>query len=205
MDKDKQRQLVLHAIVIIFLGLVAGFPFVTAIQSGTPEEVRAWRMAHLEGVINGLLMLAVAGVGSVIVLDARKQALVVWGLIITGYGNIVASIVGASTGFRGLEPAGPAANWVVFVLFTLGIVAVVVALALVAYGARPGAGAVSTKVTVEVSGSGSPTSRAAIDTSAAVTSVSAGVGASVENDDDEGDEPQSRADRRRRKSKKGPR
>jgi len=213
-ERDYQRRLVLHGIIIIFLGLAAGFPFVTAIESGTAENVRAWRMAHMEGVLNGLLMMAIAGVGASIVLDARKQAVVLWSLILTGYGNIIASIVGASTGFRGLQPAGPAANWVVFILFTIGVVAVIVALALIAYGARPGANAVSARVTVEVSSSSAtatiakPKPRPAIDTSATVTSVSTSVGVTVDADDDDDDDdddgmPLSRAERRRKKSKKG--
>jgi hypothetical protein len=213
-DREHQRRLVLHAIIIIFLGLLAGFPFATAISSGTAENVRAWRMAHMEGVLNGLLMLAIAGVGSSIVLEGRKQAIVFWSLIITGYGNIGASIIGASTGFRGLEPAGPAANWVVFILFMLGIVAVIVAMGLVGYGARPGANAVSAKVSVEVTSSGAvktvpPKPRATVDTSAAVTSVSTSVDVSADDDDDDDDDdnefgaPMSRAERRRAKSKKG--
>jgi hypothetical protein len=213
MGRDYERRLVLHGIIIVFLGLAAGFPFVTAVQSGTAENVRAWRMAHMEGVLNGLLLLAIAGVGSRLALDARKQAIAFWGLIITGYGNIIASVVGAATENRGLLPEGPAANWVVFILFTAGVVMVIVSLALVAYGARPGGSTPSTKVTVEVSDSGSrksapaATPRPEVDTSAAVTSVTTSSGASVDDDDDDDDDddgggmPLSRAQRRRAKKK----
>ncbi len=218
MDRDYERRLVLHGIIIIFLGLIAGFPFVTAIQSGTAENVRAWRMAHMEGVINGLLMLAIAGVGSRIALDARKQAIAFWGLMITGYGNIIASIVGAVTGNRGLEPAGPVANYVVLGLFTLAIIGVVVALALIAYGARSGGSPATTKVTVEVSSGGTTKSstasrpaakvRPSIDTSATVTSVSTSVDVAVDADHDEDDDDDdgggmqlSRSERRRLKKK----
>jgi hypothetical protein len=136
MDPRLRATLVFHGVIVILLGLLAGFPFVGAIASGEAESIRAWRMAHLEGVLNGLITLAVGAAGGSIALAAPRARLMTASLIIAAYGNIVASILGASTGQRGLSLSGPPANFAVFALFMLAIVGVLLGLGLAAAGAR---------------------------------------------------------------------
>jgi hypothetical protein len=129
--------MVFHGAIVVVLGLLLGFPFAMALLSDPQGDVRAWRMAHLEGILNGLLVIAVAGVGRHLNLTAAAPRVLAWSLIGMAYGNVVASALGAASGVRGLEPAGPAVNLIVYVLFVLAIVAVFVAMGLVVYGARP--------------------------------------------------------------------
>jgi len=56
-----------HGAVVFILGLVAGVPFLWALDAIAAgggaveaESLRAWRMAHLEGTLNGMMMIAVA-------------------------------------------------------------------------------------------------------------------------------------------------
>ncbi len=135
MDARARRSLVLHGVIVIVLGLLAGFPFAFVISGDLAGEVRAWRMAHLEGVLNGLLMLGVGAAGSLLLLSALQSRVVEISLLVAGYGNVVASILGASCGVRGLTLEGPAANLVVFLLFTAAILGVFVGLGLAALGA----------------------------------------------------------------------
>jgi hypothetical protein len=128
--------MIFHGAVVIALGLAAGFPYAFVITGDLPGSERAWRMAHLEGVVNGLLLLAVAGVWNSLVLGARAQAVVAWALVVTAWGNLVASTLGAVFGVRGLTPGGPASNRLVYVLFMAAVVTVLVAVALVITGAR---------------------------------------------------------------------
>jgi hypothetical protein len=51
------------------------------------------------------------------------------------YGNVVASILGAATGNRGLAPGGSLANTAVYLMFVAAVVGIVVALALAGIGA----------------------------------------------------------------------
>jgi hypothetical protein len=104
-------------------------------------EERAWRMAHLEGVLNGLLVLGVAGVAPGLALSRGQQALLAWSLVGAGYANVIASVIGAWTGQRGLALANSAANNLVFVLFVAAIVAVFLGLGLAALGALRARGA----------------------------------------------------------------
>jgi hypothetical protein len=56
------RQIVFHAVVIFTLGMVSGFIWgnVMSDPSQTQTRAAAWRMAHIEGFANGVLMLVVA-------------------------------------------------------------------------------------------------------------------------------------------------
>ncbi len=69
-------------------------------------------------------------------LSAQHQRWLAGGLIVAAYGNVIASIVGASFGVRGLTPTLPLSNLLVFLLFTLAIVGVFPGLGLAARGAQ---------------------------------------------------------------------
>lgn len=138
MDDSTQRRLTGHAAIVLLLGMGAGFPYGTAVTEGLPDAVRAWRMAHLEGVLNGLLMLGIAAATSRWTLTSRSRRALYVGLLVTGYGNVLAAIVAASTGVRGLAPGGPTANWAVFAGFMAAVLAVLLVLVVLAWNAfRP--------------------------------------------------------------------
>lgn len=130
------RRVIFHGAVVVLLGLAAGFPFAFVILGTMTGDVRAWRMAHLEGVLNGLVMFAVTAASGRLVLSDGRQTLLAWCLVITGYGNVVASILAASLGVRGLEAGGSVGNTVVYVLFVVAVATVTLAMLLVALGAR---------------------------------------------------------------------
>ena len=115
-----------HGALIFILGLVAGVPFVWAIAdaaTGAPEAVeslRAWRMAHLEGALT---------------ISAKQSGLITWGLLVTGWGNILASFVSGLTGGRGLSFTGFDWNTLTFTLFSAAIVGVLIALIVLAVAA----------------------------------------------------------------------
>jgi hypothetical protein len=136
MHDDARRQLAFHGSVAIFLGLMAGFPFAFVILGQMAGDVRAWRMAHLEGVLNGMLLWAVAGFGSVLRLGESAERWLVRALVVTAYGNSIAAILGATAGERGLEPGGSLANMTVYVLFMVALAAVFGVVGVVAAGAR---------------------------------------------------------------------
>jgi hypothetical protein len=136
MNDDARRRLAFHGSIAILLGLLAGFPFAFVILGQMAGDLRAWRMAHLEGVLNGLMLWAVAGFGGVLRLGDGAQRALVWALVVTAYGNSIAAIVGAMAGERGLEPGGNLANMTVYLLFMVALVAVFVVVGAVATGAR---------------------------------------------------------------------
>jgi hypothetical protein len=127
--------LTLHGLLVLFLGLLCGIPFGTAIVSGWGDDAaRAWKLAHLEGLQNGILLLALAGASRWMLLSSRQQSIVVWGAILAAWGNVIGAAIGALTGYRGLAPQGPFANWVVFVAFMFGMWGVLLAVPVAAAG-----------------------------------------------------------------------
>jgi hypothetical protein len=128
-----------HGAVVVLLGLLAGLPYGLVVLGSLAGSERAWRMAHMEGVLNGLLVIAVAAASNRLALSSRSQAVLAWSLILMAYGNVIAAGIGATFGVRGLAPGGSVSNTIVYLLFMLAIVGVVLGLGLVVYGARAGA------------------------------------------------------------------
>ena len=77
MSERIQALMVAHGALVFLAGMVAGFPFAFhilgqielwpipgSLDVQIPGDYRGWRMAHLEGILNGLLLIGVAAVGT---------------------------------------------------------------------------------------------------------------------------------------------
>jgi hypothetical protein len=215
-EKKLRASLVFHGAITILLGMFAGFPFAFVIMGTMEGDLRAWRMAHLEGLMNGLLCIGAAGVFRRLSLSAGQQRLMTWSFIVMAYGNVIASILGASTGQRGLQFGPPTSNMIVFVLFTIAIVAVFVGLGLLAYGARPSTRGMGGDVQVEVKSVATPGAGAAprarspisrdVDVEVSVSKSTPAASQAPDDTEGEGDDdddrPLNRAERRRAKKLK---
>ena len=149
MAERLQARLIAHGALVFLVGLCAGFPFAFfelgkialwplpgSIEVSLPGDVRGWRMAHLEGILNGLTLIAVAGVLPRLRLSVGQQRALGWLLIVTAWGNTIASVIGPVFGGRGLEFSGGTANGLMYLLFVAAVGAVIVAMWLVFQGAR---------------------------------------------------------------------
>jgi hypothetical protein len=136
MEPRLRARMVYHGAMVVMLGLLAGFPHAFVLTGQLAGEERAWRMAHLEGLLNGMLVLLAAAVSAWLVLSAAQQRWLVWSLVAAAYGNVIASTLGAAFGVRGLDLAGPPANVVMNLLFWIAIVGVFVGVGLVFAGGR---------------------------------------------------------------------
>jgi hypothetical protein len=127
--------LVINGLVVLFLGLLAGAPYGAAIVEGWGAEAeRAWKLAHMEGVQNGILVLALAGAAAWMSLGRAAERVVVWGAVLAAYGNTLGAVLGAVVGQRGLAPQGPPSNWLVFIAFMFGMWGVLIAVPVAAKG-----------------------------------------------------------------------
>ncbi|TMA54693.1 MAG: hypothetical protein E6J76_01030 [Deltaproteobacteria bacterium] len=133
--RARPETMIFHGAVVILLGLLAGFPYALVVTGSLAGSERAWRMAHLEGVLNGLLVIVVAAVWDRLALDGWKRDVLAWSLVLMAYGNVVASVIGATFAVRGLEPGGSPSNTLVYLLFMMAVVGIVVGIGLVAEGA----------------------------------------------------------------------
>jgi hypothetical protein len=131
-NNDRER-LIFHGAVVMFVGLLCGYP---AVVDQGDEVVRMWRAAHLELLLLGIWLLATAGILPSLVLARREAAGLVWALLATGYGLMVALLLGAITGVRAIQPGGSAINQIAFAGSAIGILGALLAVLLTLTGAR---------------------------------------------------------------------
>ncbi|MBI4317543.1 MAG: hypothetical protein HY675_03555 [Chloroflexi bacterium] len=70
MAERRRTQILLHGAIVLLVGLLCGIPFGVGVGRAWSEEaVRAWRVAHSEGVTVGLMLIVVAAVSDRLRLD----------------------------------------------------------------------------------------------------------------------------------------
>ncbi|CAK9095391.1 Phosphatidylinositol 4-kinase gamma 6 (AtPI4Kgamma6) (PI-4Kgamma6) (PI4K gamma 6) [Durusdinium trenchii] len=145
---DAQRRTVFHGIVCFGLGLAAGIPYsgvvfrdhakewseaeqeavkglIMALSNAISGTERAWKMAHMEGLLNGLSMMIVASVLPVmrnLSLDEIKHLSTA--MAVTAYGNTIAAFLCAMMSVRGFSPGGSIVNRVANLGFGAGVPAI---------------------------------------------------------------------------------
>ena len=107
--RDRKRDLLWHGALLFLLGLLTGF---------VQQQMRNPRMAlaaHLEGVMNGTLLLAIGAAWSELRLSARGSAWTFWTLLYGAYANWAVTTLAALFGTKSMTPltgAGfGAAHW----------------------------------------------------------------------------------------------
>lgn len=134
-----QRTLIVHGGLVLMLGFVAGFGFLFyllgavelwpipgSIDYQLPGSVKAWRMSHLEGVMNGLMLWLAAAALPVFRLPGTSARRVTYALLVTAWTFPVASLFDAFfDDSRGLRFDGPVTNLIPFFLFYIGIITLV--------------------------------------------------------------------------------
>jgi hypothetical protein len=134
-----QRTLIVHGGLVLMLGFVAGFGFLFyllgaielwpipgRIDYQLPGSDKAWRMSHLEGVLNGLMLWLVAAVLPTFRLPDGSARRVTYALLVTAWTFPIASLFDAFFEHsRGLRFGGPVTNLIPFFLFYVGIITLV--------------------------------------------------------------------------------
>lgn len=142
-----RRRLIGHGALLIFMGGVIGFgfvffligkialwPFPGVIDYQLPGTYDAWRMAHMEGIINGALLWLVAAILPLIPMSERGLSRIGNGIIVVGWTIVVASALDPLfPESRGLVFGGPVTNYIAFGLFYVGVVLVMVLMGAIAY------------------------------------------------------------------------
>ncbi|MBF2754485.1 MAG: hypothetical protein ISN29_04400 [Gammaproteobacteria bacterium AqS3] len=104
--------LILTSIVIgwfymfFLLGAIDLWPFVTDVAVEIGGDRRAWNMAHLEAITNGLLLMGLAALAPYIRLDELWQRVLFWSWIVFAWLFTLPATANALFGTRGLEFGG---------------------------------------------------------------------------------------------------
>ncbi len=142
-----QRLLIGHGALLLFVGGILGFGFLFfligkialwpipwELEYQLPGTYDAWRMAHMEGITNGLFLWLAAALLPVFPFSPKGRKRIAWGVIAIGWSIVIAS---AFDPFfpesRGLEMGGSATNIAAFLLFYIGVPGVMILTAIIAW------------------------------------------------------------------------
>lgn len=129
-----KAQLTLHGCIVLLIGLLAGIGYSYAAATTTVDSdlYKNWRFAHLEGLFNGIMVLAVAGVWRAIG-DGRPVATVgKWLLIVGAYANAIGPwITALFIGHRVIQPHAPLEYIVVYGFYIPGVIPIFAVMAFI--------------------------------------------------------------------------
>jgi (hydroxyamino)benzene mutase len=95
---DSKRRLIWHGMFLFLLGLLTGFVEQKFVN------VRMGLAAHLEGVMNGIFLIALGAVWGEVRLSARLKPATFWIALYGAYMNWVATALAAAFGAAALSP-----------------------------------------------------------------------------------------------------
>jgi len=121
------------------LNRIVLWPLPLEITVSIPDDGRAWRMAHVEAITEGLLLMAVGLGGQFMRLTRRQFDWLFWSSLVTGWLFSVPPIFNALFGTRGLSFGGApfkggTANDIIYLFGWPPVVAVHVMVALILWG-----------------------------------------------------------------------
>jgi hypothetical protein len=142
-----QRLLLGHGALVLLLGFVFGFGFLFFLLQRVelwpipgqldiqlPGTIKAWRMSHLEGVMNGFALWLLAAILPLLPVPGRVLKQIVLASIVTAWVFPIASVMDALfPDSRGLAFGGPVTNLLAFFLFYIGVLAIIWVAAAIAY------------------------------------------------------------------------
>lgn len=106
---------IVHALLVLTVGLAAGVMLVFSLldavnlwpfpvwEVAIPGSTRGWQAAHVGGIMNGIMLVALVLLMGKLKLTHRQYALCSWGLIATGWGNTLFYWAGNLAPNRGLS------------------------------------------------------------------------------------------------------
>jgi hydroxylaminobenzene mutase len=96
--EDTKRRLAWHGMALFLLGLVTG------LVEANFQNPRMGLAAHLEGVMNGTFLVALAAIWLNVKLSVRQQAVVLWSVLYGTYANWAVTTLAAIFGTAALSP-----------------------------------------------------------------------------------------------------
>ncbi len=124
--------LALNGALVLTISLFAGLFLYLAILK--EKEQAAWHLLHAGGTGRGVMLLALAAIIKYPVLPFWQLSTTAWLFIFFTWTSMLAMLIRAVTGERGLRCQGTLANKLVYIFYALGTVAIFPAIALLIYG-----------------------------------------------------------------------
>ena len=124
--------LVLHGALVLTVSLFGGLLlYRVLLREKTPA---AWHLVHAGGTVRGMLLIALAPIISLLALPLSQISAFVWLIIVSIWASMLAMILAAISGGRGLRLSGSATNKLVYIFYAIHIITIFPALFLLIYG-----------------------------------------------------------------------
>jgi hypothetical protein len=115
-------QLALNGAAVLLVSLLAGLLLYRAILFNGREA--AWHLVHAGGSARGIMLMALAATIHLPALPDWQLASIAGLIIFFAWTSMLAMLIAAATGERGLRCSGSFANRLVYLLYGVGTVAV---------------------------------------------------------------------------------
>lgn len=128
-----------NAMMVVLVACIAGMPWNEAQKAAAgrplwfhvPGTPRMWELAHMEGLVNAIFVLAVAAVASQLKMSPRSSRALLWALIAMAWGNGIGAVAGALSNVAVMDMTFTHGT-IAFLLFDIAAVGVLVAIFVVA-------------------------------------------------------------------------
>lgn len=120
---DSQARMALHGCIILMFGLLGGigFSYAAAVAETSSQLYGVWKFVHMEGLVNGILVLAVAGVWHKIASPRLIVQIGRWTLLIGAYCNAIGPwLTALFVGHRVIQPQNLLESVIVFGFYVPG-------------------------------------------------------------------------------------
>ena len=115
--------LALHGVIVLTISIIAGILLYGAILKKVKNE-SAWHVVHAGGTVRGVMLIALAAIIHIPVLPSWQLTSAVWLIIFFVWTSMLAMIIAAASGERGLGLFGSMTNKLVYILYGLGTIAI---------------------------------------------------------------------------------
>lgn len=120
---NAQARLAMHGCIVLLLGLLGGigFSYAAAVADTSSELYRIWKFVHLEGIINGIVVLATAGFWHTLPQEQKAVKIGKWTLLIGAYCNAIGPwLTALFIGHRVIQPQTAFESFVVYGFYIPG-------------------------------------------------------------------------------------
>ena len=121
MNRSVEGTLCLHGAIVMFAAFASGGMMAAAALGQIGGSVEDWKLAHMEALINGIVLFAVAGCIGKLTLSSGHTRLAAYCLVIMAYCNTVFGFMRGLTGALGYQFDDSLANNIATFAGMLGV------------------------------------------------------------------------------------
>jgi hypothetical protein len=134
--EESARYLMFNAAIVLLAGLLAGIPYGRAILKNTNQRlIDAWKVAHSALPTGAILLLVLSVSFANLNVTANLKWAIALLFIVSGYGFMVALLIGPVVGHRGLSSKGPTIAKLVYSGNLIGAITSIVGTVVLLYAA----------------------------------------------------------------------